>query len=116
MLKVVVLVVFIRFSIPLMMFANDFVYNNFVKNEYSITKSEKELDSAKGAIEDFDDSKSSFFSTDYYKNRLKYFKTVVSKASDNIVDLLIVFVFQTIFFPIIFLFLLYKTTVRIVDI
>ena len=113
--KIVILVVFIRFSMPLMAFANDFVYNNFVKNEYSVTKSESTLNSTKEKIGSLDDEKASFFSSSYYTKKLERFKTLVSKASDNIVDLIIVFVFQTMLFPLIFLFALYKLAGRLLS-
>ncbi len=106
--KFTILLLFVRFSMPLMAVVNDFVYNNFVQGQYSVTKAEKEIDVTTEKIGNFDDSKSSFFSIGYYKKKMIEFEKLASDASDNIVNLIIIFIFQTMFFPLVFIFLLYK--------
>ena len=111
--KFTILLIFLRFSIPFMAMSNEYVYINFIQNDYNIEQSQKVLISAKNDISKFDDKKASYFSTDYYKNKMQEFEAVASDAADHIVDLIIVFVFQTMLFPIIFLFFLYKLILKI---
>ena len=103
-----ILLIFLRFSIPFMAMSNEYVYINFVKQEYNIEQSQRVINSAKNDISKFDDKKASYFSTDYYKNKMHEFEIVASDAADHIVDLIIVFIFQTMLFPILFLWFLYK--------
>jgi len=106
--KFIILLIFLRFSIPFMAMSNEFVYVNFIQQEYSIEKSQKVIEEARDDIGKFDDKKASYFSTDYYKQKMVEFKKQASTAGDHIVDLIIIFIFQTMLFPIFFLFILYK--------
>ncbi len=106
--KFTMVLIFLRFSIPFMAIANEYVYVNFVKQDYNIEQSQSAISSAKNEISNFDDKKASYFSTDYYKNKIVEFQNVASKAADHIVDLIIVFIFQTMLFPILFLWFLYR--------
>jgi len=103
-----ILLIFIRFSIPFMVMSNDFVYENFVKQEYNIEKSQKAISLAKDNISKFDQQKASYFSTSYYKNKMDEFRVIASNTADQIVDLIIVFLFQTILFPLFFIWFLYR--------
>ena len=103
-----VLLIFIRFSIPFMSLANQYVYDNFIQQDYNIELSQKAIKSVEKDIGDFDAKKSSIFSTNYYKQKMDDFTKLSYEASDHIVDLIIIFIFQTIFFPLVFLFILYK--------
>ena len=103
-----ILLVFLRFSIPFMAMSNEYIYTNFIQQNYSIEQSEKSIVSAKEDISKFDDKKASYFSTDYYKNKIKEFKLLTSDASNHIVELIIVFIFQTMLFPLLFLWGFYK--------
>ena len=48
------------------------------------------------------------FNSSYYEKKVNEYKDAVDNSSQYIIDLIIVFIFQTIFLPIIFLFLLYS--------
>lgn len=106
--KVTVILIFLRFCIPFMTLANEYVYVNFVKQDYNIEVSQKMVNSAKEGISKFDEKESSFFSTDYYKQKMVEFEKLSNDVGDHIVDLIIVFIFQTMLFPIIFLYFLYR--------
>ena len=106
-----VLLVFLRLSIPFMAMSNEYVYINFVKQDYNVEQSKLIVDKAKNDFSRFDDSKASYFSTDYYKQKIVEYQKVASDASNHIVDLIIVFVFQTMLFPLIFLLFLYKIAI-----
>ena len=107
-LKFTILLVFLRFSIPFMAMCNEFVYVNFIKQEYSIEQSQQVLVSAKKDISKIEDKKFAYLSIDYYKSRISELQATASSATDRIVDLIIVFIFQTMLFPILFLWLLYR--------
>ncbi|WP_419768628.1 hypothetical protein [Arcobacter sp.] len=118
--KITVILIFLRFAVPLIGLANDFVYNNFVKQEYNIQELNQDIvkvkedvnEVTKNTIENKEDS--SFFTkitekfdSSYYDKKIEEYKKAVDKSSDYIVALIIAFVFQTILLPIIFLFILY---------
>lgn len=113
--KFAILLIFLRFSIPFMSFTNDYVYENFIQQNYNIEQSQSIVSKAKEGLGAFDGTKSSFFSGDYYKEKMLEFEKLSNDAGDNIVDLIIIFIFQTILFPILFLFLLYKLIGRLFD-
>lgn len=106
--KVTIILIFLRFSIPFMTMANEYVYVNFVKQDYNIEVSQSMVNSAKEGFSKFDEKESSLFSTDYYQQKMSEFEKLSSEAGDHIVDLIIIFIFQTILFPIIFLYFLYR--------
>ncbi len=118
--KITVILIFLRFAVPLIGLANDFVYNNFVKQEYNIQELNQDIvkvkddvnEVTKNTLENKNDS--SFFTkitekfdSSYYDKKIEEYKKAVDKSSDYIVALIIAFVFQTILLPIIFLFILY---------
>lgn len=118
--KITVILIFLRFAVPLIGLANDFVYNNFVKQEYNIQELNQDIIKVKDDVNEVTkntiESKenSSFFSkisekfdSSYYDKKIDEYKKAVDKSSDYIVALIIAFVFQTILLPILFLFILY---------
>lgn len=111
-----VILVFLRFSIPLMAIANDLVYVHFVQGEYNIVELDKGIATISDDIETFKESRYSLFNTDYYKEKIEHYKAEANEAGDHIVRLIIAFVFQTVVFPLLFLFLLYKLVLRVFDI
>jgi hypothetical protein len=113
--KLTVIIVFLRFSVPLMALANDLVYVHFVKQEYNIVELDKGITTISKDIERFKESEYSLFNTDYYSEQIEHYKAEASAAGDHIVRLIIAFVFQTIVFPLLFLFLLYKLVLRVFD-
>lgn len=142
--KITIVLIFLRFSIPIMAILNSYIYETYVKTDYNIEKSqiliekstneinsitnktivEKELPKQsqinnedivssfvnrtkelyKGAI----DTISNAFSLEYYKNKIAQYKNATEKTSDDIINLIIAFTFKTMFFPLVFLFLLYQ--------
>ncbi|WP_024954836.1 hypothetical protein [Sulfurospirillum arcachonense] len=106
--KFTFVLIFLRFSIPFMSYANEYVYVNFVEQEYSVKVSQNIVHNAKEKIDKFDDSKASYFSSSYYKKKLLDFERLIESTGQHIVDLIIIFLFQTILFPLLFLFVLYK--------
>lgn len=106
--KFTILLIFLRFSIPFMAMSNEFVYINFVKQDYNIEQSKNVISSAEVNIGKFNYKWYSFFDVEYYKQKKSELSKIASDAADHIVDLIIVFIFQTMFFPIVFLWFLYR--------
>jgi len=114
--KITVIMVFLRFSIPLMALANDLVYDHFVQQEYNIAELDRGITTISDDIGRFSTEQFSLFSSDYYRGQIEHYKQEANEAGDRIVKLIIAFVFQTIVFPLMFLFLLYKLVLRVFDI
>ncbi len=128
--KITVVLIFLRFSIPIMSIANSFMYENYVKNDYNIELTKQHIEKSSqeinlisnNTIEDNQNSfkeESSFLkdiyngakkliSPDYYKDKISQYQKVTEKTGDHIIQLIIAFIFKTIFFPLLFLFFLYK--------
>ncbi len=108
-----ILLVFIRFSMPFMVMSNEYVYENFVQQDYNIEFSKNAINSAKADIQKVNEKKAGYFSTDFYKRKITEFQKLSSDTADHIVDLIIVFIFQTMLFPLVFLFVLYKIVLKV---
>lgn len=113
--KLTVIMVFLRFSVPMMSVANDLVYTHFVQSEYNIVELDRGITTISKDIERFKQSEYSLFNTDYYREQIEHYKAKAGEAGDHIVRLIIAFVFQTVVFPLLFLFLLYKLVLRVFD-
>jgi len=118
--KVVFVLLFLRFAIPMISYVNDISYNYFVKEEYNIEKLNKSIVKVKDDVSRVNEdtlqakTQSSIFDKivekfdkDYYSDKIEEYTKAVDNSSEYIIDLIIVFVFQTIFLPILFLFVLY---------
>ena len=119
--KITFILLFLRFAIPMMAYVNEVSYNYFVKPQYNIEELNKDILEVKDNVSKINQETitqkqdSSFFNkvlekfdSSYYEKKVNEYKDAVDNSSQYIIDLIIVFIFQTIFFPIIFLFLLYS--------
>ena len=118
--KIAVILIFLRFAVPLMGLVNDFTYNNFVKENYNIQQLNENIIKVKDEVNQVtvntiqQKEESSFFNkvvekfdSNYYSKKVDEYKNAVDNSSEYIVALIIAFVFQTILLPLIFLFILY---------
>lgn len=118
--KVTIILIFLRFAVPSMSYVNELAYNTIVKPEYNIEKLNKSIIGVKDKVTDVmnnttqkqeDKSMLTKFTekldSQYYSQKVDAYKKAVEHSSEFIVALIIAFVFQTIFLPIIFLFSLY---------
>jgi hypothetical protein len=118
--KITVILIFLRFAVPFIGYANDFAYNSFVKQDYNIKTLNQNIIQVKedinkvtlNTIEKKADS--SFFNkitekfdSNYYDTKIDEYKKAVDNSSEYIVALIIAFIFQTILLPLVFLFILY---------
>jgi hypothetical protein len=112
--KIVLLVLFIRFAVPLSSYITDAVYRYYVvKTEFNIENNSNYLDISTQKIEraTSQDPNSSWLSSikkfDFVQT-MDYLKKEVGLISDYIVNLMVVYIFQTLFLPVLFLLLFYK--------
>jgi hypothetical protein len=109
--KLAVVILFLRISIPLMTLANQTVYDYFVEPEYNITALEKSISTLTADVRPVTPKESSWldkFDSDYYAEQIDHYTRLAENASTYIIQLIIVFIFQTILFPLLFLYLLYQ--------
>ncbi|MBP7770183.1 MAG: hypothetical protein KA055_03585 [Aliarcobacter sp.] len=118
--KTTLILLFLRFSIPFIVYINDVSYTYFVKPQYNIETLNENILKVKEEVSQINQNtikqkeESSFFNKiaekfdmNFYEKKINEYKNAVDSSSEYLIDLIIVFIFQTIFLPIIFLFLLY---------
>ena len=118
--KITVILIFLRFAVPLMGVVNEYAYNHFVKQEYNIQQLNKDIIEVKENIskvtqntikkkedDSFFGKITEKFDANYYDTKIDEYKDAVDNSSEYIVALIIVFLFQTILLPLFFLFVLY---------
>ena len=119
--KATFVLLFLRFSIPLIGYVNEISYNYFVKPQYNIEILNENIIKVKDDISKINQEtikqkeESSFinkvmekFDSTYYEKKVNEYKNAVDNSSEYIIDLIIVFIFQTILLPIVFLYILYS--------
>ncbi|WP_320036059.1 hypothetical protein [Halarcobacter sp.] len=118
--KITFVLLFLRFAIPMISYVNDISYNYFVKPEYNIEKLNENIVKVKNNVSEVTKNtikqkeNNSFlekviekFDSNYYEKKIDAYTNAVDNSSEYIIDLIIVFIFQTIVVPIVFLFILY---------
>ncbi|RXJ95795.1 hypothetical protein CRU94_04050 [Arcobacter sp. AHV-9/2010] len=118
-LRLTLVLLFLRFSIPFVAYLNQYSYDYFIKPQYNIEELNETILNTKDEIskiniESVEEKESGFFEKfrqkfdmTFYEKKVDEYKNAVDSSSDNIVDLIIVFIFQTIFLPIFYLFVFY---------
>ncbi len=126
--KITAIVVFLNFSIPVMSISNDMVYNHFAKDHYDIKALNDKLHTSTTNMQSTNKrqpppSKEQSFiaklgskikdtiSLKFYRQKMENYKQFAKDSTVYIIDLFIIFVFKTIVFPLIFLFLFYQVLV-----
>jgi len=110
--RLIVFVLFVRFSMPLMSIANTLAYEHFVQPHYDIAVLDEKVTTLSREIGRFKGNEISLFDTDSYYRQLERLKAKIDDAGNHVVKLVIVFVFRTIVFPLLFLLLFYKGLVK----
>lgn len=119
--KITIIVVFLRFAVPLIGYVNEVAYEYFVKPQYNIEQLNKNIISVKDEVsrvtnetiiqkeeQSFFSKVSEKFDSTYYTKKIEEYKNAADNSSEYIVDLIIVFIFQTILLPLAFLIVLYS--------
>lgn len=138
-LRISLLLIVIRFAVPFSGLANEFIYQVFLENEYvSSTKTLETTAHEIGKINEIEHynqldnkknkvKKNSFWQSakDLYNSttesldinkKIEKYKQAATETTRHIVNLIVVFLFQTIIIPLAFIFLIYamfKYIVRI---
>ncbi|WP_368029206.1 hypothetical protein [Arcobacter sp. s6] len=118
--KATFILLFLRFSIPFIVYVNDVSYTYFVKPQYNIEILNDNILKVKDEVSKINKDtivqkeESSFFNKivekfdiSFYEKKVEEYKDAVDNSSQYLIDLIIVFIFQTILLPIIFLYILY---------
>ncbi len=118
--KITVVLVFLRFAVPLMGYVNELAYENFVKPQYNIEQLNENIIGVKNEVskvthetikqkeeQSFLSKVTEKFDSNYYSQKIEEYKNAADNSSEYIVDLIIVFIFQTILLPLVFLIVLY---------
>lgn len=121
-----IILIFIRFSVPLTAVAGEGLYQFYLKDQY--TESTEQLENAQKAISEisaentqnididskeglldkakkFFESASRNFSFD---KRFEQYKDSAALATEHAINLIVVFLIQTVFFPLLFLWVIYR--------
>ncbi|MCK5639244.1 MAG: hypothetical protein KAJ19_00550 [Gammaproteobacteria bacterium] len=124
-LKSVFLLIFIRFAVPMMAITSEFIYEEFLSVQYTeaaaqLEKTTENIGQINRQTEDnlsSEDSNSAWSTAkELYRlaasnidigQRVEQYKKAAENVSRSTVDLIVVFVFQTILLPLIFLLLAY---------
>ncbi|MDX4058465.1 hypothetical protein Q6A77_07255 [Aliarcobacter skirrowii] len=118
-LKLTLILLFLRFSIPFVAYLNQYSYDYFIKPQYNIEQLNETILNTKDEIskinlESVEEKESGFFEKfrqkldmTFYEKKVDEYKDAVDSSSDNIVDLIIVFIFQTILLPLFYLSVFY---------
>lgn len=133
LIKSSILVIFIRFLIPIVVLANDVVYRSILSPTY--TNSQEALENVKSDVEELQEQDNSSVSDEseegflgsisrFYERttksmnisaRYREYDEKIAGASKYIINLIAVFVFQTIVFPLIFLWFAIRLFRMLID-
>ncbi|MDH5518296.1 MAG: hypothetical protein OEY36_10855 [Gammaproteobacteria bacterium] len=124
--KVMLVLVFLRFSVPMIAIGSEFIYQQFLSEQYveatlqleRTTEKVSEINqNVKPDISQVTDSSVIEKIKQLYGSaaaaididaRIERYKTAASEATGHVINLIVVFIFQTILFPIGFLFVMYR--------
>jgi len=125
-LRITLLLIVLRFTVPVTGLANEAVYYTFLENEYITSTKQLEFTSQEiGQInkdENFiqpDIKKKSVWESakEFYKStsemldvniKIEKYKKAATETTQHIVNLIVVFIFQTLIIPLSFIFILYS--------
>lgn len=118
--KITIILVFLRFCVPLIGHVNEIAYEYFVKPQYNIEQLNESIIGVKDEVskvtqatieqkeqQSFLSKVTEKFDSGYYSKKIEEYSKAANRSSEYIVDLIIVFVFQTILLPLVFLIVLY---------
>ena len=126
--KTVIIIVFIRFSVPIVAVINEALYVGFLQSQYESSQTQLENTSSnieiinqeskekvKQSTQDgvfnkveqwFDQTKKSLD----VKTQMSSLKQAAADVSEQVINMIVVFVVQTIIFPLLFLWLLIRAS------
>ncbi len=115
---------FLRFALPVVAMLNEWVYQQFLLEQYNASSEQlenahdeigqinqqtddviKEMDESDGLIERARQLYHSALAQIDFENKLNRYKAAAEQVSENAISLIVVFMLQTVFFPLLFLWL-----------
>lgn len=130
--KTMLVFVFLRFSVPLIAIGSEMTYEQFLSEQYTISTQQLELTTSKiTEINDTDNkpipqgkNRSVLEAVkEMYGNaaaafdigaRIDRYKHAATDATEHVINLIVVFIFQTILFPILFLAVVYQLLKKLI--
>lgn len=125
-LSAVIIILFLRFSVPLSTIGGELLYKQFLQQQY--TESTEKLGHTVETISQIsNEEEPTQFKTDEgaldkvkrlfnsatdnlsLKDKLEKYKTSASEATTYVINLIVVFIIQTIIFPLFFLWIIYRS-------
>ena len=124
-LRITLLFIVLRFAVPITALANESIYHVFLENEYvtstqnleqtaqqigQLNEIEQNLSTDEKKNTLWDDAKEIYKSTADILNinkKIKQYKLAAKETTYHIVNLIVVFLFQTLIIPLAFIFMLY---------
>jgi len=127
LLKAALLVLLVRLAVPAVVIVNDWVYQSFLDSRYSesysaLEQTREQVEALQAAEQQAAGSDNENFLTrieHWYERtaktlnveaRIAEYKQRFASASEHIVHLIVVFLLQTVFFPLLFLFVLVRVS------
>ncbi|MBU0993363.1 MAG: hypothetical protein KJ737_12790 [Proteobacteria bacterium] len=126
MSRIMFICLFLRFSVPVMAILNEWTYDKFLSPEYKkasmaldetteslqkISKDTEESISTQERDVTLTDQVKHFYentvSTINFKEKINQYKAAAANATENTIHLIVIFLVQTLFFPLLFLYCLY---------
>jgi len=133
LMKTMLVFVFLRFSVPLIAITSEFTYEQFLSDQYAQSTLELERatdkitevnkadnpvisnDKERGLVEKVKDMYSSASAAIDINARIERYKLAAAEATEHVINLIVVFIFQTIIFPVLFLYVIYRLLKQLVQ-
>ena len=124
--KTMLVLVFLRFSVPLIAISSELTYVQFLSEQYASSTQELERTTDKiteinksdkpaavpgkdlTVVEKIKEMYGSAAAAIDIDARIERYKLAAAEATEHVINLIVVFIFQTILFPILFLFVIYR--------
>jgi len=128
--KVLIITIFIRFSIPLIAVANELIYVSYLQPKYEVaqnkleqtseeiqlindsSKAKNQAEISQNSDEGFMDKAQRWLNNTQrslnVENQVEALKQAVSDVSQQVINMIVVFIVQTILFPLLFLWLMIR--------
>ena len=125
--------VFLRFSVPMIAIASEFTYSQFLSEQYAVSTLELERATEKitavnkvdspvvtngnnrSVIDKIKDMYGSAAAAIDIEARIERYKLAAAEATEHVINLIVVFIFQTILLPILFLYVIYRLLIQLIQ-
>lgn len=131
--KTMLVFLFLRFSVPLIAITSEFTYAQFLSQQYAESTQELERTTEKitdvtsadnpaitfskdrSMVEKIKDMYGSAAAAIDINARIERYKQAAAEATEHVVNLIVVFIFQTILFPLLFLYVIFRLLKQLIQ-